>query len=269
MDTQIKNSDIAQFIQLIARLRDPETGCPWDIKQNFRSMIPCLVEETYEVIEAIEQGNTDNLKEELGDLLLQVVFLCQLSAEKNQFTFDDVVAGVLEKIVRRHPHVFGDKTAENEQEALQNWNAMKELEQQTQPKTSILDNVPHAFPALMRAEKLQKACAKVGFDWQSIAPVIAKVEEELDEVKQELNRPERDQVKVNEEMGDLLFATVNLSRHLHCPAEESLRQANHKFERRFRSVEQKLKALGKTCQQSSLMEMDLLWNEVKKEEIES
>ena len=257
---------IQDFVQLIAHLRDPEKGCPWDLKQNYQSMIPCLTEETYEVIEAIEQQNFKDLKEELGDLLLQVVFFSQLATEDQQFTFDDVVNEVAEKIVRRHPHVFGDKTATNETEALQNWNAMKAAENQQKGHTSILDNVPKAFPALMRAEKLQKRCAKVGFDWESVEPVLAKVEEELAEVQQELVAPVLDQHKLEEEIGDLLFAVVNLSRHLNCAPEESLRQANLKFERRFRAVEQKLKQQNRPFSEASLVEMDVLWDEVKREE---
>ncbi len=256
---------IQDFVRLIAKLRDPNGGCPWDLKQNYRSMIPCLLEESYEVIEAIEQNNPQDLKEELGDLLLQVVFFSQLAAEEQKFTFDDVVNNVAEKIIRRHPHVFGEKSAGNEQEALQNWNAMKAEENKDKGHTSILDNIPHAFPALMRAEKLQKRCAKVGFDWQNIEPVIAKIEEELSELKQEINRPHLVQAQVEEELGDLLFAVVNLSRHLKCQPEDSLRKANHKFERRFRAVEMKLKQQNKTVEQSSLVEMDMLWDEVKKE----
>ncbi len=256
---------IQDFVRLIAKLRDPNGGCPWDLKQNYRSMIPCLLEESYEVIEAIEQNNPQDLKEELGDLLLQVVFFSQLAAEEQKFTFDDVVDNVAEKIIRRHPHVFGEKSAGNEQEALQNWNAMKAEENKDKGHTSILDNIPHAFPALMRAEKLQKRCAKVGFDWRNIEPVIAKIEEELSELKQEINRPHLVQAQVEEELGDLLFAVVNLSRHLKCQPEESLRKANHKFERRFRAVEMKLKQQNKTVEQSSLVEMDMLWDEVKKE----
>ena len=257
---------INDFLKLIAQLRDPINGCPWDIKQNYHSMISCLKEETYEVIEAIEKNDVENLKEELGDLLLQVVFLSQLATEENKFTFDHVVQNGAEKIVRRHPHVFGDKQAKNEQEALQNWNAMKAEEHKTLGHTSILDNIPQSFPALMRAEKLQKRCSKIGFDWDNIAPVFSKVEEELQEVKQELARQPQDQVKIQEEMGDLLFATVNLSRHLHCQAEESLRKANQKFERRFRKVEEKLTQRNRRIADTSLMEMDVLWDEVKKEE---
>ncbi|WP_424407014.1 nucleoside triphosphate pyrophosphohydrolase [Pasteurella sp. PK-2025] len=257
---------IQNFIELIATLRNPNGGCPWDLKQNYDSMIPCLLEESYEVIEAIQQKNMENLREELGDLLLQVVFFSQLASEDQHFTFDDVVNDVAEKIIRRHPHVFGQTSANNEQEALENWNAIKAQENNQKGQQSILDNIPHAFPALMRAEKLQKRCAKVGFDWRELTPVLEKVYEELDEVKQELNKVNKDQNKIEEEVGDLLFATVNLSRHLKCQAEESLRKANNKFEKRFRAVENKLKEQNKTVEQSSLMEMDLLWAEVKQSE---
>lgn len=254
------------LLEIVAKLRDPDGGCPWDLKQNYKTMIPHLLEESYEVVEAIEQNNIANLREELGDLLLQTVFLSQLAKEDNLFTFEEVVAELSEKLVRRHPHVFGDKSAENEQQALQNWNAMKAAENQSKGHHSILDNIPSAFPALMRAEKIQKKCSKVGFDWDNVQAVLAKVEEEIVEVKQELNRPHFSAEKMEEELGDLLFATVNLTRHLGVQAEESLRKANLKFERRFRIVEQKLTALGKTFEQSSLVEMNLLWDEVKKAE---
>ncbi|SEQ03159.1 ATP diphosphatase [Basfia succiniciproducens] len=265
-----KKDDMSRNIQelknIVAKLRDPDGGCPWDLKQNYESMIPCLIEESYEVVEAIQQKNTADLREELGDLLMQVVFLSQLAAEENKFTFDDVVNDIAEKLIYRHPHVFGDKEAADEHAALRNWNEMKAREAKNQAHTSILDNVPFSFPALLRAEKLQKKCAKAGFDWQQVAPVIAKVEEELEEVTQEINCPAPQQAKLEEEIGDLLFAVVNLSRHLKCQAEESLRKANHKFERRFRAVEDKLRQQNKTATESSLMEMDMLWDEVKHEE---
>ena len=257
---------IEDFAQLIAHLRDPNKGCPWDLKQTYRSMIPCLTEETYEVVEAIEQQNVADLKEELGDLLLQVVFLSQLAKEDGHFTFDQVVQEVAEKIVRRHPHVFGDEIANNEREALHNWNAMKAAENKQKGHTSILDNVPFAFPALMRAEKLQKRCSKVGFDWTEISPVLEKVKEELNEVQAEIALSQRNQQKIEEEVGDLLFAAVNLSRHLDCSPEEALRKANLKFERRFRAVEDKLRQQDKDFSDTSLIEMDVLWDEVKRAE---
>lgn len=257
----MSNQTIENFISLIAQLRDPNNGCPWDLKQNFHSMIPCLLEETYETIEAIQQNNFANLKEELGDLLLQVVFLCQLAQEQNKFSFKDVVREVSEKIIRRHPHVFGDKTAKNEEEALNHWNAIKSQEQKTTSDDSILDNIPQSFPALMRAEKLQKRCAKVGFDWVNIDDVFHKVEEEITEVKQAILEQQTE--KIAEEMGDLLFATVNLSRHLNCQAEQTLRQANQKFEQRFRFVEQQVIQQGKRLENMTLEQLDCYWEQAK------
>lgn len=258
---------IQDFIQLIAQLRNPDGGCPWDLKQNYESMIPCLTEETYEVIEAIQKKDIENLREELGDLLLQVVFFSQLASEDNYFTFDDVLNDVAKKIVRRHPHVFGHSRAGNEEEALARWNEIKVQEKGNKtPNLSILDNVPTAFPALLRAQKLQKQCSKVGFDWREIEPVFAKIEEELQEVKEEFNKAPQDHSRIEEEIGDLLFATVNLSRHLKCNAEDSLRKANLKFETRFRKVEEKARSKGCELDDLSLMEMDILWDEVKKEE---
>lgn len=255
--------NIQDFVQLIAQLRNPNGGCPWDLKQTYQSMIPCLTEETYEVIDAIEKQDIANLREELGDLLLQVVFFSQLATEDQHFTFDDVVNDVAEKIVRRHPHVFGDKSATNEEEALQNWNAIKAQENHNKDYHSILDNIPTAFPALMRAEKLQKRCSKVGFDWTDSEPVFAKVMEELEEVKMEVNAKDKDQNKINEEVGDLLFAVVNLARHLKVSPEESLRQANTKFERRFRAVERIVAEQNRAVEGCSLIELDQLWDQVK------
>lgn len=258
---------IQDFVQLIAQLRNPNGGCPWDLKQTYQSMIPCLTEETYEVIEAIEKQNMTNLKEELGDLLLQVVFFSQLACEDGHFAFNDVVNEVAEKIIRRHPHVFGEKSANNEQEALQNWNAIKEQEKHKAGNHSILDDVPNAFPALMRAEKLQKRCAKVGFDWTDIQPVFAKVEEELNEVRQELTPTNISQEKIQAEIGDLLFSVVNLARHLKVSPEEALRQANNKFEQRFRKLENQLQAQNLSINDRTLTELDHIWDQIKQEEI--
>lgn len=255
------NYSIEEFLTLIAKLRDPQNGCPWDLKQTYQTMIPCLLEESYEVVEAIKQNNIANLKEELGDLLLQVVFLSQLAQEQQQFNFADVVADISQKIIRRHPHVFGDKTAQNEEQALAHWNEIKSKEHKHTDNNSILDNIPLAFPALMRAEKLQKRCAKVGFDWDHIAPVLAKVEEELEEVKQALNQT--NQLQLEEELGDLLFATVNLIRHTNFKAEQTLTKANHKFERRFRFVEKQAKQQGKQLKDCSLEQMDNWWEQAK------
>ena len=170
---------IQDFIQLIAQLRNPNGGCPWDLKQDYESMIPCLTEETYEVIDAIQKKDIVNLREELGDLLLQVVFFSQLASEDGYFTFDDVLNDISKKIVRRHPHVFGDATAGNEEEALARWNSIKAQEKSVQEKRSILDDIPNAFPALLRAQKMQKQCSKIGFDWDEVEHVLAKLVEVL------------------------------------------------------------------------------------------
>ena len=257
---------IQDFIQLIAQLRNPNGGCPWDLKQDYESMIPCLTEETYEVIDAIQKKDIVNLREELGDLLLQVVFFSQLASEDGYFTFDDVLNDISKKIVRRHPHVFGDATAGNEEEALARWNSIKAQEKSVQEKRSILDYIPNAFPALLRAQKMQKQCSKIGFDWDDVEPVLAKVEEELQEVRDEINQTSRVQEKIEEEIGDLFFEKVNWSRHLKCNAEEALRKANNKFERRFRKVEEKALERGSSVKDLSLIEMDILWDEVKREE---
>ena len=257
---------IQDFIQLIAQLRNPNGGCPWDLKQNYESMIPCLTEETYEVIDAIQKKDIVNLREELGDLLLQVVFFSQLASEDGYFTFDDVLDDISKKIVRRHPHVFGDATAGNEEEALARWNSIKAQEKSVQEKRSILDDIPNSFPALLRSQKMQKQCSKIGFDWDDVESVLAKVEEELQEVRDEINQTPHNQEKIEEEIGDLFFATVNLSPHLKCNAEEALRKANNKFEQRFRKVEEKALERGSSVKDLSLIEIDILWDEVKREE---
>lgn len=254
---------IDDFIGLIARLRDPKTGCPWDIKQNFQSMLPHLLEETYEVAEAIHTENKTALREELGDLLLQVIFLSQLANEAGDFTFYDVLNDVHQKIISRHPHVFGDKQAKTSEEALQQWEASKANESAKKAQNSILDDLPFALPALTRAEKLQKRCAKVGFDWDNPMDVFDKVNEELQEVHHELKQPSIDSTKLEEELGDLLFATVNLCRHYQFNAEHTLRIANVKFENRFRKIEQYLATQQKKPQNCSNQELNLLWNKIK------
>lgn len=256
---------IDQFVQLIARLRDPENGCPWDLKQNFDSMLPHLLEETYEVAEAIQQNDRTALREELGDLLLQVVFLSQLASEEGTFTFQDVLNDIYDKMIFRHPHVFGDKSAQNSEEALKNWEEQKAKQKAVKnpQDSSILDDLPFALPALTRANKLQKRCAKVGFDWQDPQDVLAKVEEELAEVKAEIvDFPQRAS-QLEEELGDLMFATVNLCRHYKIDAETSLRNANLKFEKRFRKVEQAVRSQGKEVKDCTLTELDTIWDQIK------
>ncbi|MGX2949725.1 nucleoside triphosphate pyrophosphohydrolase [Ursidibacter sp. B-7004-1] len=254
---------IEQFLEVVEKLRDPQTGCPWDIKQNFDSMVPCLLEETYEVAEAIHTKDRTALREELGDLLLQVVFFSQLAKEEGTFTFQDVLSDIHEKLIYRHPHVFGDKSATNSEEALQNWEAQKAKEKAAKQQQSILDDLPFALPALTRATKLQKRCAKVGFDWDNPQDVLAKVEEELEEVREELYATPVQPEKLAEELGDLLFASVNLCRHHNIDAETCLRNANVKFENRFKQVERNVKEQGKSLEQCSLVELDLIWHQIK------
>lgn len=256
-------TNIDQFLAIIAQLRDPEHGCPWDIKQDFNSMLPHLLEETYEVAEAIHTQDRSALREELGDLLLQVVFLSQLAKEEGTFDFYDVLSDIHQKIVYRHPHVFGDTKAADSDEALANWEAQKANDAKHQQHESILDDLPFALPALTRAHKIQKRCAKVGFDWDNPQDVLAKVEEELDEVKAEIANYPTSQSALFEELGDLLFATVNLCRHYQLEAESGLREANAKFERRFRKVEAAVKAQGKAVSECNLMELDAIWHQIK------
>lgn len=258
---------IDAFLDLVARLRHPEKGCPWDLKQNFDSMLPHLLEETYEVAEAIHTRNRASLREELGDLLLQVVFLSQLAKEEGSFTFQDVLTEIYDKLVYRHPHVFGEQKAANSEEALASWEAQKAREATHRNQQSILDDLPFALPALTRADKLQKRCAKVGFDWDNPRDVFDKVAEELAEVQAEITACHQE--KLQEELGDLLFATVNLCRHYRIDAESALRNANLKFETRFRQVEQRVKATGKTVQDYTLQELDRIWQAVKDQETET
>ncbi|MFU2143849.1 nucleoside triphosphate pyrophosphohydrolase [Gallibacterium anatis] len=257
---------LEKFAKIIAKLRDPTGGCPWDLEQTYQTMPPHILEEAYEVVEAINQDDRKELKEELGDLLMQVVFLSQLAQEEGAFTLDDVIDGITDKIIRRHPHVFGEIKAENSDEVLKNWENIKQQERYQKEQFSILDNVPIALPSLLRAAKLQKRCAKVGFDWSELEPTIQKVEEELQEVRDEVSKQPQNPQAIEEEIGDLLFASVNVARHLKLNPEEALRKANLKFERRFRQVEQSILASGRQLEQVSLAEMDLIWDQVKQQE---
>lgn len=252
----------------MSQLRDPERGCPWDIKQSFDSIVPYTLEEAYEVADAIEKQNWLDVKEELGDLLFQVVFYSQMAKEQDLFDFDEVVAGICEKLTRRHPHVFADKQFASEAEMKANWEAEKAKERADKAAdNSILANVPLAMPALTRADKIQKRCAQFGFDWDSVAPVAEKVVEELDEVMDEFQQVTLDQNRIEEEMGDLLFSVVNLSRHLNVNPERALQKANKKFERRFRKVEKNVLEQGMEISNCSLEQLDQEWNIVKKMEL--
>ncbi|WIG77814.1 nucleoside triphosphate pyrophosphohydrolase [Photobacterium damselae] len=264
----MQSSDIEQLLSIMTKLRDPKDGCPWDIKQSFDSIVPYTLEEAYEVADAIEKQNWLDVKEELGDLLFQVVFYSQMAKEQDLFDFDEVVAGICEKLTRRHPHVFANKQFASEADVKANWEAEKAKERADKAvDNSILANVPLAMPALTRADKIQKRCAQFGFDWDSVAPVAEKVVEELDEVMDEYQQVTLDQNRIEEEMGDLLFSVVNLSRHLNVNPERALQKANKKFERRFRKVEKNVLEKGMEISNCSLEQLDQEWNIVKKMEL--
>ncbi|MGB5948330.1 MAG: nucleoside triphosphate pyrophosphohydrolase [Parvibaculum sp.] len=259
---------IEALLRIMARLRDPDGGCPWDLEQNFSTIAPYTIEEAFEVADAIERGDMADLREELGDLLLQVVFHAQMASEAGLFGFPDVVRAICEKMIRRHPHVFGDEEARSAGMVKGRWDEIKAEEQAAKgnaAQKSILDDVPLALPALARAVKLQARAARVGFDWPSTAEVIDKLNEEMLELSEELAKGgEHD--RIEDELGDLLFVYANLARHLKVDPEAALRRANAKFRRRFSRIEEKLAARGSTPEQSTLEEMDALWNEAKREE---
>ncbi|OOF34384.1 nucleoside triphosphate pyrophosphohydrolase [Salinivibrio costicola] len=263
-------ASIDNLLTIMATLRDPNHGCDWDKAQTFASIVPHTLEEAHEVADAIERKNWSDLKDELGDLLFQIVFYSQLGREQHRFDFDDVVSAVCDKLTRRHPHVFGPKDADGKPLSSPDWEDIKAQERaEKMPSTqscSLLDGVTQGLPALTRAHKLQKRCARAGFDWPTVAPVIEKVREELEEVEHELAQTPVDASRVEDEVGDLLFAVVNVARHLGTDAEQALRAANQKFERRFRGVENQLRDNGKNIQQCQLDELESAWQAVKKDE---
>ncbi len=250
---------IDELLKVMARLRDPNGGCPWDLEQDFTSLAPYAIEEAYEVQDAISKGDMENFKEELGDLLLQVVFQSEMARQLGLFTFDDVAKGIADKMVSRHPHVFGDSTAETSDAVLVQWDEIKQVERGAKPllHNSILDEIPVNFPALMRAQKLQKKAAKVGFDWPNAAQVFDKIEEEIYELKQEIK--DQSLINIEEEFGDLLFAFVNLGRKLGLDCETALTKCNQKFYRRFNGIENEVKAESKQMTDLSLDELEAIW----------
>ena len=250
---------LLELMGVVDRLRS-EQGCPWDRQQTAQSLLPYLLEETYEVMESVTADDAAALKEELGDLLLHVVFQGSLAAEAGRFTLGDSIRSVIQKLVRRHPHVFGDQTAANTAVVRQRWEAAKQREK---GRTSILDGVPRTLPALNRARRLQEKASSVGFDWQQVDDVWAKVAEEIDELKEACSA--RDGAAMQEEFGDVLFSLVNLGRFLHLSGEDALRQAIGKFEQRFRGIEQELARRGRRIEDATLEEMDGIWNRLRQE----
>jgi nucleoside triphosphate diphosphatase len=264
------SSDIRRLIEIMAALRDPVAGCPWDIEQTFASIAPFTIEEAYEVADAVQRGSTEDLREELGDLLLQVIFHARMAEEAGMFDFGGVVEAITAKLVRRHPHVFGDADARNSLAVKELWGRIKAEEKRAKSlspggaPSSALDGVPLALPALTRAMKLQEKAGKVGFDWNDVRAVLEKIREELAEVEAEIATGSAQALAA--EVGDLIAATVNLARHLKVDPEAALRGANAKFERRFSHIERRLAERGQTPETASLDEMEALWVEAKVEE---
>jgi len=258
---------LARLLDIMARLRNPQGGCPWDLEQTFRSIAPYTIEEAYEVADAIEHGDMEGLKHELGDLLLQVVFHARMAEEDGQFDFAAVADAIADKMVRRHPHVFADATVESAAAQSRSWEAHKAAERAAKAAgraapASVLDGVTAGLPALSRAMTLQRRAASIGFDWPAVEPVLAKIDEETAELRREIAAGSgRD--RLEDELGDLLFAVANLARHLDVDAEGALRRANAKFERRFRRVETNLAAKGRQPGDASLDEMEAAWQDVK------
>ena len=260
-----------RLIEVMARLRDPATGCPWDIEQNFETIAPYTIEEAYEVADAIERGDKEALRDELGDLLLQVVYHARMAEEDGDFDFAAVADAISDKMLRRHPHVFGAEEVESAAAQTRAWEDHKAAERQAKAaengdgRASVLDGVALGLPALSRAIKLQRRAARVGFDWPDILPVLDKIEEEIAELKQEIrdgSPPER----VTDELGDLFFVLANLARHLDSDPEAALRHANAKFTRRFQAIEARFAAAGRELSEASLAEMEAVWQDVKKAE---
>lgn len=270
---------IDKLIWIMSQLRDPNGGCPWDLKQSFKTIVPHTLEEAYEVAEAIEQEDFDELPKELGDLLFQVVFYAQLGKEQELFDFEKIASLMCEKLIRRHPHVFGELSNQtlNDSEIKYNWEQIKTQERNAnskQNKTSVLDDIPNALPALNRAYKIQKRVAHVGFDWPDVNGALDKVEEEIAELRVEIDKNKKSNSNVNkeriaDELGDLFFALTNVSRHLGLNPEQITRQANDKFSRRFKGVEQLAEEHTTPLSDMSLDEMEELWSQVKASEPKS
>ncbi|MDO8519899.1 MAG: nucleoside triphosphate pyrophosphohydrolase [Deltaproteobacteria bacterium] len=250
-----------ELVAIMARLRGPG-GCPWDHEQTHESIVPQLIEETYEAIGAIDAKNWPHLCEEVGDLLLHLLFHSQIASETKDFTINDVVTGLTAKLVRRHPHVFGDTKVKDAGEVIKNWDKIKAGEKKNQKMESALDNIPRALPALMQAYKLTKKASKMGFDWEKTEDVLKKVDEEIREIKEAVKT--KNQEEIAGEIGDLFFSLANLCRFLQVPPEEALRTSNEKFRKRFGTMEKTIREQGKKMEEMNLSELDSVWNQIKK-----
>ena len=254
---------IDRILRIMTALRTPETGCPWDLQQDFKSIAPYTLEEAYEVVDAIERGDMDDLKDELGDLLLQVVFHARMAEETGQFDFDDVATAISDKMERRHPHVFADNDADTPEAINQNWEDIKAAEKAAKGKTntesSLLDDVPLSLPAMSRAVKLQKRAARIGFDWNEAEPIFDKLQEEVGELLEAMQNGDEDAIE--DEFGDILFVVANLGRHLKLDPEKALRRGNAKFTRRFKSLEQQARDSDATIQ--TLDDYEVFWQRAK------
>lgn len=255
------NTGMERLLDIMSQLRNPDGGCPWDLKQTFETILPHTLEEAYEVADAIDSGDRDQLRDELGDLLFQVVFYSQLGKEEGSFQFADISNAMADKLLRRHPHVFGDIKAKDGDEALANWEAIKQTERTAKQQHSVLDDIPKALPGMQRAAKIQKRAANVGFDWPEVAPVFDKLDEEVAEIHEAFASGDREHVL--DELGDLMFMCVNLSRHLKANPERVMRAANDKFERRFRIMEAQLKADGLDIAEQGIDDLEAAWQRAK------
>lgn len=263
--------EIVRLLTIMRRLRDPEDGCPWDVKQDFRTIAPYTIEEAYEVADAIDRGNLDDLRDELGDLLLQVVFHARMAEESGHFDFSSVTRAISDKMVRRHPHVFAEAQERDAESQTKAWETQKAEERAAKAKAegrepSILEGISAALPPTTRALKLQKRAARVGFDWPEIRPVLEKIEEELAEIRTEIDRDAAVE-RLEDELGDLLFAVTNLARHLKIDPDSALRRTNAKFEARFQAIEVALAKEGRSIEDADLEEMERLWQAAKKQMI--
>ena len=259
----LAEKNLRSLIEVMARLRDPQDGCAWDLEQDHASIAPYTIEEAYEVAEAIEQNNPDALRDELGDLLLQVVFQARIGEENGHFDFASIAQSITDKMIRRHPHIFSDAEFRDADEQRQAWEDMKAEERAQKNETRLLDGVATTLPAIMRAYKLQKRAARVGFDWPDTGQVMDKVNEEMAELAKELNDNPEDKTRLKDELGDVLFSVINLARAVDIDPEDALKSTNAKFVQRFNYVEEQILSTGKSLKETSLEDMENLWQEAK------